>query len=321
MASGGEFDFIRTRLGPLTRNHAAALGLSDDAAVLDPPAGSQLVLACDTLVAGVHFREADPPGTAAARAMRSNLSDMAAMGADPIGYLSALTWPREVDPAWRDAFIAGLAAEQDAFAVPLLGGDTTSTPGPLTVTLTLIGTVPQGAALTRAGASSGDDLWVSGAIGDAVLGLAALEGEGDAPEDLVRRYAHPEPRLALGIALRGLASAAIDISDGLVADAGHIAETSGLALAIEAGAVPLSAPARTWLDKTGPGGLARLLTGGDDYELLFTAPSGCRDAIAALASEEVPLTRIGYAEAGSGVICRDASGAVLDTGGSGFTHF
>ncbi|MEA1941842.1 MAG: thiamine-phosphate kinase [Pseudomonadota bacterium] len=321
MASGGEFDFIRTRLGPLTRNHAAALGLDDDAAVLDPPPGCQLVLACDTLVAGVHFREADAPETAAARAMRSNLSDMAAMGADPIGYLSALTWPREIDSAWRDAFVAGLAAEQDEFAVPLLGGDTTSTPGPMTVTLTLIGTVPQGAALTRVGASPGDDLWVSGPIGDAVLGLAALEGEGGVPRDLARRYERPEPRLALGQALRGLASAAIDISDGLVADAGHIAETSGLALTIEAGAVPLSGPARTWLDTAGPGGLTRLLTGGDDYELLFTAPSGCRDAIAALATEGAPLARIGHAEAGTGVICRDASGAVLDVGRAGFTHF
>lgn len=321
MASGGEFDFIRTRLGPLTRNHAAALGLGDDAAVLDPPPGCQLVLACDTLVAGVHFREGDAPEIAAARAMRSNLSDMAAMGADPIGYLSALTWPREIDPAWRDAFVAGLTAEQDMFAVPLLGGDTTSTPGPMTVTLTLIGTVPQGAALTRAGASPGDDLWVSGTIGDAVLGLAALEGEGGVPRDLARRYERPEPRLALGRALRGLASAVIDISDGLVADAGHIAQASGLGLAIEAGAVPLSEAARTWLDTAGPGGLARLVTGGDDYELLFTAPPGCRGAIAALAPEEAPLTRIGHAEAGSGVICRDASGAVLDVGRTGFTHF
>lgn len=321
MASGGEFDFIRTRLGPLTRNHAAALGLSDDAAVLDPPEGCQLVLACDTLVAGVHFRAEDAPETAAARAMRSNLSDMAAMGAVPLGYLSALTWPRDVDAGWRDGFVAGLAAEQDVFGLPLLGGDTTSTPGPMTVTLTLVGSVPQGAALTRGGAAAGDDIWASGTIGDAALGLAALAGEAGAPRDLIDRYARPDPRLELGTALRGLASAAIDISDGLLADAGHIAETSGVALAIEAGSVPLSGHARAWLAGAGEGGLARLMTGGDDYELLFTAPPGRRDAIAALAHDGMPLTRIGQAEAGQGVICRDASGKALEIDRDGFTHF
>jgi len=321
MASGGEFDFIRTRLGPLTRNHAAALGLSDDAAVLDPPEGCQLVLACDTLVAGVHFRADDPPETAASRAMRSNLSDMAAMGAEPLGYLSALTWPRDIAPDWRDAFVAGLAAEQDRFGVPLLGGDTTSTPGPMTVTLTLIGSVPQGAALTRGGAAADDDIWVSGTIGDAALGLAAQEGEAGAPAELIDRYTRPESRLELGRALRGLASAAIDISDGLLADAGHIAETSGLALTIEAGDVPLSAPARTWLAGAGEGGLGRLLTGGDDYELLFTAPPAHRAAIAALAGAHMPLTRIGRAEAGAGVVCRDASGETLKIDRDGFTHF
>ena len=321
MASGGEFDFIRTRLGPLTRNHAAALGLSDDAAVLDPPTGCQLVLACDTLVSGVHFRTGDAPDVAAARAMRSNLSDMAAMGADPIGYLSALTWPRDVDPAWRDGFAAGLAAEQDRFGVPLLGGDTTSTPGPMTVTLSLIGKVPRGAALTRAGAADGDDVWVSGTIGDAALGLAVLEGESGIPKALTARYTHPEPRLALGRSLRGLASAAIDISDGLLADAGHVAETSGLSITIEAGTVPLSEAARTWLAGAGEGGLARLVTGGDDYELLFTAPRAHRDAIAALVRGDRPLTRIGRAETGSGVVCRDASGRLLQTDRAGFTHF
>lgn len=215
MGSGGEFEFIRTRLGPLTRNHEAALGLADDAAVLDPPPGCQLVLACDTLVAGVHFRTGDAPAVAAARAMRSNLSDMAAMGADPLGYLSALTWPQDGDAAWRDAFVTGLASEQALFGLPLLGGDTTATPGPMTVTLTLIGSVPAGTALLRSGARAGDDIWVSGTIGDAALGLAALAGEAGAPEALTDRYARPSPRLDLGRGLRGLATAAIDVSDGL----------------------------------------------------------------------------------------------------------
>jgi thiamine-monophosphate kinase len=321
MASGGEFDFIRTRLGPLTGNHAAALGLRDDAALLDPPAGCQLVLACDTLVAGVHFRNADPADVAASRALRSNLSDMAAMGADPVGYLSAVSWPREIDPDWRDAFIEGLAADQARFGLSLLGGDTTSTPGPLTVTLTLIGSVPEGRALLRSGACEGDDVWVSGTIGDAVLGLAALDGEPGAPAALVERYARPAPRLDLGRALRDIATAAIDISDGLLADAGHIAETSSVSLEIEAGAVPLSAAARPWLAEAGEGALARLLTGGDDYELLFTAAPEQRSAIAALASADMALTRIGRVAAGEGVICRTPDGREIEAGRAGFTHF
>lgn len=321
MGSGGEFEFIRTRLGPLTRNHEAALGLADDAAVLDPPPGCQLVLACDTLVAGVHFRTGDAPAVAAARAMRSNLSDMAAMGADPLGYLSALTWPQDGDAAWRDAFVTGLASEQALFGLPLLGGDTTATPGPMTVTLTLIGSVPAGTALLRSGARAGDDIWVSGTIGDAALGLAALAGEAGAPEALTDRYARPSPRLDLGRGLRGLATAAIDVSDGLVADAGHIAETSGLALEIEAQAVPLSAPARAWLEGAGAGDLSRLVSGGDDYELLFSAPPDRREAVAALARPDMPLTRIGTARPGSGVILRDASGAAIEMPRGGFTHF
>ena len=320
MASGGEFDFIRTRLGPLTRNHAAALGLRDDAAVLDVPAGQQLVLACDTLVAGVHFRTDDGAAVAAARAMRSNVSDLAAMGAQPLGYLSALSWPRGIDPLWRDDFVTALAEEQDRFGLVLLGGDTTSTPGPMTVTLTLLGCVTDGTSLLRSGAIAGDDVWVTGTIGDAALGLASLEGEAGAPEELVSRYTHPMPRLAAGLALRGIATAAIDISDGLLADAAHIAETSGLGLEIFADRVPLSTPARAWLDAGGEGGLGRLLSGGDDYELLFTAPAPRRTEVEAL-SLDAPVTRIGRAVEGKGVTCLGPDGQAVTIDRAGFTHF
>lgn len=320
MASGGEFDFIRTRLGPLTRNHAAALGLRDDAAVLDVPAGQQLVLACDTLVAGVHFRTDDGAAVAAARAMRSNVSDLAAMGAQPLGYLSALSWPRGIDPLWRDDFVTALAEEQDRFGLVLLGGDTTSTPGPMTVTLTLLGCVTDGTSLLRSGAIAGDDVWVTGTIGDAALGLASLEGEAGAPEELVSRYTHPMPRLAAGLALRGIATAAIDISDGLLADAAHIAETSGLGLEIFADRVPLSVPARGWLDTGGEGGLGRLLSGGDDYELLFTAPASRRTEVEAL-SLDAPVTRIGRAVEGKGVTCLGPDGQAVTIDRAGFTHF
>ncbi|MBO6766512.1 thiamine-phosphate kinase [Maricaulis sp.] len=320
MASGGEFDFIRTRLGPLTRNHAAALGLRDDAAVLDVPAGQQLVLACDTLIAGVHFRTDDGAAVAAARAMRSNVSDLAAMGAQPLGYLSALSWPRGIDPLWRDEFVAALAEEQDRFGLVLLGGDTTSTPGPMTVTLTLLGCVTEGTSLLRSGAIAGDDVWVTGTIGDAVLGLASLEGEAGAPAELVSRYTHPMPRLTAGLALRGIATSAIDISDGLLADAAHIAETSGLGLEIVADRVPLSAPALAWLDAGGEGGLGRLLSGGDDYELLFTAPASRRAQVEAL-SLDAPVTRIGRAVAGEGVTCLGPDGEPVTIDRAGFTHF
>lgn len=320
MASGGEFDFIRTRLGPLTRNHAAALGLRDDAAVLDVSAGQQLVLACDTLVAGVHFRTDDGAVVAAARAMRSNVSDLAAMGAEPLGYLSALSWPRGIEPRWQDEFVAALAEEQDRFGLVLLGGDTTSTPGPMTVTLTLLGCVIEGTSLLRSGAIAGDDVWVTGTIGDAVLGLASLEGETGAPAELVSRYTHPMPRLAAGLALRGVATSAIDISDGLLADAAHIAEASALALEISADRVPLSAPARAWLDTGGEGGLGRLLSGGDDYELLFTAPASRRSEVEAL-SLDAPVTRIGRAVAGEGVTCLGPDGQPMTIDRAGFTHF
>ena len=322
MAGEGEFDFIRTRLAPLTRGHPAALGLADDAAVLTPAPGCQLVVASDMLVGGVHFLDSDAPEVVAERCVRSNLSDLAAMGAEPLGYLGSIAWPRDLPQVWRDGFVDGLASAQEAFALNLLGGDTTAGPGPLTVSLTMLGQLPTGTALLRRGAQPGDDVWVSGSIGDARLGLDIARGVMSADPVLLERYRRPSPRLALGQALRGLATACLDVSDGLMADAGHIAQASGVGLELKAEQVPFSPQARAWMKGRGQDGLVDLVCGGDDYELLFCAAPTQRDPLAALAERLcVPLTRIGTVIGGQGAVMRDASGVPLDTGTGGFTHF
>ena len=234
--------------------------------MLTPPPGRELVLAADAMVAGVHFLADDPPETIGRKLLRVNLSDLAAMGADPLAYLMTVALPRGTPDAWLAGFVAGLAADQAEFGLQVLGGDTVSTAGPVSLSLTILGTVAPGQALRRGGARPGDELWVSGTIGDGALGLRAARGE---IEDayLVDRYRLPQPRLALGRALRGVASACIDVSDGLVQDGGHLCRASGCGAVLEAALVPLSPSARH-------APLRQLLTGGDDYELLFAIPPG-----------------------------------------------
>jgi thiamine-monophosphate kinase len=314
----GEFEFIARRLRPLATS-PGALGLVDDAALLDGRSGMQLVLTKDAMVAGVHFLADDPPGQVAQKLLRVNLSDLAAMGARPIGYLLAVARPPAIEDDWLAAFCAGLADDNAAFGIALLGGDTVSTPGPLTLSLTAIGEVPTGEALLRAGARLGDDIWVSGTLGDAALGLAVLQGGLDVAKKvrahLIGRYRLPQPRLALGQALRGLAHAAIDISDGLLADLGHIVETSGLGAEIRVDLLPTSASDL-------PGVQDEALSGGDDYELLFTAAKSQRDAIEQLVRKhDVPLTRIGEMQAAPGVRALDASGAEIRPKRTGWQHF
>ena len=316
----GEFDFIARRLRPLA-GARGALGLTDDAALLDPTPGRQLVLTKDAMVAGVHFLPDDPAGQIAQKLLRVNLSDLAAMGAAPLSYLLALARPKKIADEWLAEFCAGLAADNAAFAIALLGGDTVSTPGPLTLSLTAIGEVPRGAALLRSGAEPGDDIWVSGTLGDAALGLKVLRGELEPTEDaragLIERYRLPRPRLALGQALRGIASAAIDISDGLVADLGHILETSGVGAELNADALPLSPIARDL-----PGARDAALAGGDDYELLFTAPQERRAEIKALSRRlDLPLMRIGAIRAGSRLRILDAEGQAVEPPSKGWQHF
>jgi thiamine-monophosphate kinase len=316
----GEFEFIARRLRPLATARGA-LGLTDDAALLDPSPDRQLVLTKDAMVAGVHFLPDDPPEQIAQKLLRVNLSDLAAMGAAPLGYLLALARSGDIADGWLAAFCAGLAADNAAFGISLFGGDTVATSGPLTLSLTAIGEVPKGAALLRRGAKPGDDVWVSGTLGDGASGLKVLQGElavaEDARGNLIERYRLPRPRLALGQALRGIASAAIDISDGLVADLGHILELSEVGAELRADALPLSAAARDL-----PGVRDAALSGGDDYELLFTAPPERRADIEELARRlGLPLTRIGAIHADPGLHVLDEKGQELLVRKSGWQHF
>jgi thiamine-monophosphate kinase len=324
----GEFARIDQIFAPLSAGAPGAFGLTDDAALLpDAGPGQGWVVTNDAVVAGVHFVPDDPPDLVARKALRCNLSDLAAMGAAPYGYTVALAMPREVagDGAaatdWVRAFARGLAEDQAAFGVHLLGGDSVSTPGPLWISITAFGRVDSAQALRRSGARPGDELWVTGTIGDGALGLLARNGRilrDDVTEPLVQRYLLPEPRTRLGPALVGIATAALDVSDGLVADAGHIAHRSSVRIEIDAPAMPLSAGAIACVDSA-PDLLHHVLTGGDDYELLFTAPLDRRETIEALAAETATrISRIGRVTDGrSGVTVLDRHGEAIDSLGSG----
>lgn len=315
-----EFELIDRVLKPLAKGHPGALGLTDDAALIDVPSGQQLVIAKDAIAAGVHFLADDPPELIAGKLLRVNLSDLAAMGADPLGYLTVLARPKDVTDAWLRRFAAGLMVDQRRFGCHLLGGDTISTPGPLTLSLTILGLVPRGQALLRSGAGIGDEIWVSGTLGDSALGLRVLRGFGVTEDEalaLVDRYRTPRPRLALGKALRGLATAAIDVSDGLAADLGHLCAASGAAATIDASLVPLSPIARGI-----PGARDAALSGGDDYELLFTVPPGRRTEVEKLAQTlDHGLRQIGTIEPGDAVHVVDANGRPLTLDRSGWRHF
>ncbi|MCA3363183.1 MAG: thiamine-phosphate kinase [Roseomonas sp.] len=316
-----EFALIARHFRPLAGD--GALDLSDDAALLTAPTGQQLVLAADALVEGVHFLPDDPPGMIARKLLRVNLSDLAAMGAAPLGYLMTTAFTRGTPDAWIADFVAGLADDQQRFGLQVLGGDTVATRGPACFSLTIIGTVPPGQALHRRGARIGDEIWISGSIGDAALGLRVLQGKlaADAEGYLARRYRLPEPRLALGQALRGVARAAMDVSDGLVQDLGHLCRAAGCGAEIAATALPLSAAASAALARDAAL-LPVLLTGGDDYELLFAAPPEDAEAVqAASIRAGVPVARLGSFVTGDGVVVRDASDAAITLLQGGWSHF
>ena len=282
-----EFARIARHFRPLAG--PGSLDLGDDAAVFMPPAGVELVIAADAMVAGVHFLPDDPPDLIARKLLRTNLSDLAAMGAVPLSYLMTISLPADTSEAWLAAFAAGLAVDQAAFGLTLLGGDTTSTPGPLSLSLTILGTVAPGQAIRRSGASAGDGIWVSGTIGDGALGLLAATGRlVDPSGTLVDRYRLPRPRL--GLATCGLVRACMDVSDGLVQDLGHLCRASGVSAEIDPGAVPLSSAARA----AGPDYLKLCLTGGDDYELMMAISPGDEAAFRRhAAGREIPVARIG----------------------------
>jgi thiamine-monophosphate kinase len=319
-----EFDLIARYFRPLTNGMPGALALTDDAALLDPPPGRSLVVTADALVAGVHFRPADAPGDVARKALRVNLSDLAAKGSEPMGYVLTLALPKPFEEAWVAAFAAGLGADQAAFGIGLLGGDTVATPGPVTVSVTAFGHCAPGTAILRSGASAGEAVYVSGTIGDGALGLSVLEdgafaktlGE-QAAEALANRYLRPEPRLGLGRVLVGQATAAADVSDGLVADLGHICAASGLGARVRADRIPLSPAARLAVE-TERVRVADLATGGDDYEIVFAAPPGLADGLVKQAG--CPVTEIGHFETGAAVVLVDEEGRAISLDRSGYTH-
>lgn len=321
----GEFERIATFFAPLAAGFPGALGLTDDAALIRPTDGCELVVTTDTMVAGVHYVGDEPADLVAQKLLRVNLSDLAAMGARPVAYTLNIALPSTLEDDWLERFTAGLAADQQRFGIALAGGDSVSTPGPVTLTITAFGEVAAGAALRRSGARAGDLVYVSGTIGDGALGLKILRGHvaglAQAHKDaLIERYRRPQPRTACGPRLAGLAHAAIDVSDGLAADLGHIAEVSGVAAVIEAASVPLSTAAAAALELD-PDLRDAILGGGDDYELLFTAPPGAGGPIASLAAKLcLPLTAIGRIESGRGVRVVDAGGATIALRVAGYTH-
>jgi thiamine-monophosphate kinase len=320
----GEFGRIREFFAPLAG--LGSLNLTDDAALLDCPPGYRLVITVDQLVEGVHFLAGDPPDLVARKLMRRNLSDLAAMGATPRHYLVTSALPATHDDEWVRRFAEGLAEDQHRFNVALLGGDSTSTPGPASLTLTAIGHIAAGREIRRNGAQPDDKIWVSGTIGDAYLGLRVLCGDypslpAEHRTALAARFQLPEPRTQLGPDLGGIAHAMIDVSDGLIADLGHICETSGVAATVELARLPLSPAAEAIVAGDEPLRV-QLATGGDDYELLFTAPAEAADEITSLSRGlGLPITEIGVIEAGEGVRLVDAYGAVLPLGKAGWRHF
>jgi thiamine-monophosphate kinase len=319
-----EFELIARFFSRPPRSPSVRLGVGDDAALLVPTPGCELAAAVDMLVAGRHFVADTDPAGLGHKALAVNLSDMAAMGATPKWALLAGALP-DSDPAWLAAFAQGLYALADAHGVDLVGGDTTR--GPLNLCVTILGEVPGGAALTRAGARPGDDVYVSGVLGDAALAVAAMAGRIalDAPAlGACRvRLDRPEPRVALGTALRGVASAAIDVSDGLVGDLGHILERSQAGARIDLAKIPRSATLGACLrGSTRSAALACLLAGGDDYELCFTAPNAQRGRLEAIARDlALPLTRIGKITAATGLLVRDEQGAPMASLPHAFDHF
>ncbi|EWY39192.1 thiamine-monophosphate kinase [Skermanella stibiiresistens SB22] len=320
--SAGEFGRIDRYLKPLAAGFSGALGLTDDAAVFGIPAGHELVVTTDALVAGVHFLPDDPPADIAAKMLRVNLSDLAAMAAEPLAYSLVTSLPRDIGDDWLAAFATGLAEDQRAYGIHLLGGDSVSTPGPITLSVTAMGLVPTGRALRRGGAGPGDLVFVSGTIGDAALGLRVLQGTltAEDPDPLIDRYRRPRPRLALVPVLRRFATAGLDVSDGLVADLAHLCDVSGRAAVIDASQVPLSASARAVVGKD-PRLLSTVLTGGDDYEIVFTIRPTDRDALLATGAEVTAIGRLEPDGVPGTVTVLDASGAPLKLEAAGWTHF
>lgn len=326
MSGLSEFELIETLLKPLAVNAPGALALSDDAAILpEPPAGNVLVVTKDALAVGSHMLVDDPPGDMARKALRVNLSDLASMGAKPMGFFMALCIGRDTEEKFLREFVSGLAEDVETFSVPLMGGDIIRQDGPFIVTVTAVGSVKREKVLKRSGARPGDSLWVSGTIGDGALGLLSARGElrqlaTESQGFLTNLYRVPQPRIEIGRSLAGLASACIDVSDGLVADVAHLCKTSGVACRIEQTEIPLS-PAAKEAVQSNMDLWSTILTGGDDYELAFAVPAEREPQINELMRTGlVQVTRIGTFQSGTGTTVVDAEGLEVELEQLGFQH-
>lgn len=316
----GEFERIAQHYRPLAAGVPGAFALTDDAAVLTVPPGQDLVITTDTLVEGVHFLPRTPAPDLAWKALAVNVSDLAAMAADPWVYTVALATPPGIDDAWVAGFAGGLATAQAAFGLALAGGDSVRTPGPLTVTITAQGLVPSGAALRRSGAQAGDVVFVSGEVGAGALGLFACRGDlaGLDPSvaaAVAARYLRPVPRTALAAALRGRATSGMDLSDGIAGDAEHIARVSGVALDIDLDRLPFAPAVRSVLAAR-PDLWSVAAAGGDDYELLLTGPP---ELATQVPDGQPPLAAVGTVREGSGVRFTRHGSPVTDL--AGWRHF
>jgi thiamine-monophosphate kinase len=323
----GEERLIANVFAPLA-THPGALGLSDDCAVITPPEGCELVLTTDTIIGGVHFFADDPAYAVASKALRVNLSDLAAKGATPLGYLLSLALPQDVGEDWLTEFAEGLRGDAQRYDCPLLGGDTDRTPGPIVISVSMFGSVPTGTMVRRAGAHPGDIVFVSGTIGDAALGLALRNDPAkDWPltaaqaQHLTDRYLLPQPRNALAEAVRTHASAAMDVSDGLVGDLTKLCRVSEVAANIELTRVPLSEAARA-LIAAEPAMQEPALTGGDDYEIVCAVPPGKAESFKAAAkAADVPVSDIGVVAEGEGARFIGPDGEPLTFRQVSFSHF
>lgn len=305
-----EFGIIAKYFAPLAGE--GAFGLTDDVALLPQRPGHELVVTTDAIVGDVDFFGFDPPSTVARKALRVNLSDLAAKGAEPVHYLLNLSLPHTVTPDWLAGFADGLAQDQKLYGVTLLGGDTGATDGPLSISVTAFGFVPEGKMIRRSGARVGDHVYVTGTMGDSGGGLAIFRREphslSDADRDaLIARYRVPEPPVSFAAALRDIAHASVDVSDGLIADLGHIASASGVRIAVDGALVPVSVPLRAlW----GENALQRAVTAGDDYQIAFTASPGLSG----------PFARIGMVVGGEGVSL-NVEGREITLPKPGYRHF
>ncbi len=328
-----EFDWIETYLKPLAGPEG--LQLLDDAAVLEPPKGHDLVLTQDTMVENVHFFDGEYGAGTAERLLIANLSDLAAKGARPLGYLLSVSWPNHLSETqlkqWMSGFAKGLSVVQESYNFSLFGGDTVKTDGPFTVTASFVGAVPKGEMVKRSGARDGDIVWVSGTIGDAHLGLLAAQKHtdilsfnpsGDALWQWEKAFRQAVPRLLFRKALREYVTSCADVSDGVLSEARHIAKASGKHLELDLSCMPLSEPSQDWCEAGDASErILRLITGGEDFELLFTAPMSASHSLQKAARKiELPITKIGKVKQGSGISSFGLEGERLTLDRLGFSH-